>query len=63
VTGAKSRVVLTGTGQWLMSMLPDDPESTILNKLKKPRPEDTDNPDVAPPDQHSELDRLEARFL
>jgi membrane protein required for colicin V production len=63
VTGAKSRVVLAGTGQWLMSMLPDDPESTILNKLKKPHPEDTDNPDVAPPDQHSELDRLEAQFL
>jgi hypothetical protein len=40
-------------------MLPDDPESTILNKLKKPHPEDTDNPDAAPPDQHSELDRLE----
>src|SRR3984957_20661091 len=25
VKSAKSRVVLTGTGQWLMSMLPDDP--------------------------------------
>jgi membrane protein required for colicin V production len=61
VTGAKSRVVLAGTGQWLMSMLPDDPESTILNKLKKPHPEDTDNPDAAPPDQHSALDRLETR--
>ena len=46
---AKSRVVLTGTGQWLMSMLPEDPETTILKKLKKPRPEDTETPD-----QHSE---------
>jgi membrane protein required for colicin V production len=52
VKNAKSRVVLAGTGQWLISLLPDDPESTILNKLKKPHPEDTDNPG-APPDQHS----------
>jgi membrane protein required for colicin V production len=29
VTGAKSRVVLQGTGEWLMSLLPDDPENTI----------------------------------
>jgi len=29
VKSAKSRVVLAGTGQWLMSMLPEDPESTI----------------------------------
>ncbi len=57
VKSAKSRVVLAGTGQWLMSMLPDDPESTILNKLKKPHPEDTDTPGAAP-DQHSELDGL-----
>ncbi len=54
VKGAKSRVVLAGTGQWLLSMLPDDPESTILNKFKRPHPEDTDTPDAAP-DQHSEL--------
>jgi membrane protein required for colicin V production len=56
VKGAKSRVVLAGTGQWLMSMLPEDPESTILKKLKRPRPEDTDTSD-SPPDQHSGLDR------
>ena len=31
-----------------MSMLPDDPESTILKKLKRPRPEDVDTPDTAP---------------
>jgi len=54
VKSAKSRVVLTGTGQWLMSMLPEDPESTILKRLKRPRPEETDTPD-SPPDQHSEL--------
>jgi membrane protein required for colicin V production len=45
-------MVLASTGQWLMSMLPDDPESTILNKLKKPHPDDTDTPG-ATPDQHS----------
>src|SRR6202162_2405629 len=55
VKSAKSRVVLAGTGQWLMSMLPDDPESTILNKLKKPHPEDTDNPDTPPAGQRGEL--------
>jgi membrane protein required for colicin V production len=37
VRSAKSRVVLQGTGDWLMSMLPDDPESTILKRLKKPK--------------------------
>jgi membrane protein required for colicin V production len=58
VKSAKSRVVLASTGQWLMSMLPDDPESTILNKLKHSHPEDTDNPGTGS-DQHSELDRLE----
>src|SRR4029077_21249882 len=39
VRSAKSRVVLQGTGDWLMSMLPDDPESTILKRLKKSKPE------------------------
>ncbi|HUC50261.1 MAG TPA: CvpA family protein [Xanthobacteraceae bacterium] len=52
VKSAKSRVVLAGAGQWLMSMLPDDPESTILNKLKKQHPGDNDAPG-ATPDQHS----------
>jgi membrane protein required for colicin V production len=56
VRNAKSRVVLTGTGQWLMSMLPEDPENTILKRLKKPRPEDTETPENAP-DQHSGLDK------
>ena len=64
VRSAKSRVVLAGTGQWLMSMLPDDPESTILKKLKKPRPEDTDNPDAPPPaDQHGELGNPADKFV
>jgi len=53
VRDAKSRVVLQGTGQWLMSMLPDDPESTILKRLKRPKgggPE----PQDAPQGQRSE---------
>jgi membrane protein required for colicin V production len=54
VRSAKSKVVLQNTGQWLMSMLPDDPESTILKRLKRPKPEDQDAPD-GNPDQRSEL--------
>src|SRR6202167_5501280 len=54
VKSAKSRVVLAGTGQWLMSMLPEDPESTILKRLKRPKPEDTETPDSAA-EQHGEL--------
>ena len=54
VKSAKSRVVLAGTGQWLISMLPEDPESTILKRLKRPKPEDTETPNNAS-DQHSEL--------
>jgi membrane protein required for colicin V production len=40
VRGAKSRVVLQGTGDWLLSLLPDDPENTILKRFKKTKPED-----------------------
>ncbi len=54
VRGAKSKVVLQSTGQWLMSMLPDDPESTILKRLKKPKPDDQDTPDDKP-DRRSQL--------
>jgi membrane protein required for colicin V production len=45
VKNAKSRVVLQGTGQWLISMLPDDPESTILKRFKRQRPEDSETPE------------------
>jgi membrane protein required for colicin V production len=50
VTGAKSRVVLQGTGDWLMALLPDDPENTILKRFKKNKPEDeqTDADPAAP---------------
>lgn len=53
VTGAKSRVVLASTGDWLKSMLPDDPESTILKRLKKPGGDEADSP-AATPGQRSD---------
>jgi membrane protein required for colicin V production len=47
VTAAKSLTVLNSTGVWLQSLLPDDPENTILNKLKKNKPEE-EQPDAEP---------------
>jgi membrane protein required for colicin V production len=56
VTRAKSKVVLTSTADWLKAQLPDNVETTILNKIKPKRPGDTDNPDAPPADQqHGEL--------
>jgi membrane protein required for colicin V production len=52
VANAKSKVVLQSTGDWLMSMLPDDPESTILKRLKRPKPEDGE-PQEATPERSS----------
>ena len=40
VTAAKSRVVLDSTGNWLMGLLPDDPENTILKRFKKNKPDE-----------------------
>jgi membrane protein required for colicin V production len=57
VRDAKSRVVLQGTGQWLMSMLPDDPESTILKRLK--RRKDDQEPQEPPREQRSDDRRAE----
>jgi membrane protein required for colicin V production len=54
VTDAKSKVVLQGTGDWLKSLLPDDPESTILRRLKRPRG-DEEAPAETPPGQKSDL--------
>src|SRR6478609_4939388 len=62
VRAAKSKVVLTGTGQWLMSMLPEDPENTILKRLKKPKPDDTETPEN-PPDRHSQLEQRDRQEL
>jgi membrane protein required for colicin V production len=42
VRTAKSLSVLQSTGNWLMSMLPDDPETTILKRLKRDKDEQTE---------------------
>lgn len=46
VRGAKSLSVLQSTGNWLISLLPDDPENTILKKFKRPKGEE--EPEAAP---------------
>jgi len=51
VRSAKSKVVLQSTGRWLESLLPEDPEKTILQKFKRPKPDEQDQPD---PNQRSE---------
>ena len=56
VTNAKSKVVLQSTGDWLMSMLPDDPESTILKRLKRPKVDDGEPQDSAPAGRRGSLD-------
>src|SRR5580692_5719908 len=49
VMHAKSKVVLSSAGDWLKAQLPENAESTILNKLKSKKPGDTDSPDNPPP--------------
>jgi membrane protein required for colicin V production len=51
ITNAKSKVVLQSTGDWLMSMLPDDPESTILKRLKRPKIDEGEPQDPAAADR------------
>ena len=53
VTAAKSLTLLNSTGVWLQSLLPDDPENTILNKHKKNKPEE-EQPDAEPASPGSE---------
>jgi membrane protein required for colicin V production len=53
VKNARSRPILQGTGDWLKSLLPDDPENAILQRLRKPRGDETTpppdtNPNPAP---------------
>jgi membrane protein required for colicin V production len=47
VRSAKSLSVLQSTGAWLQSLLPDDPENTILKRFRKNKPED-DQTNAAP---------------
>lgn len=50
VKNARSRPILQSTGDWLKSVLPDDPENAILQRFKKSRGEDeAPPPDVTPP--------------
>lgn len=48
VLNAKSRPVLQNTGNWLVSLLPDDPENTILKRLKRSPGEEGDAIPAAP---------------
>jgi membrane protein required for colicin V production len=45
VRHARSRIVLQNTGDWLKSLLPEDPENTILKRLKKKPGEEQDAPE------------------
>ncbi len=55
VKNARSRPILQSTGDWLKSVLPDDPENAILQRLRKPRgdeqqvPPPNTNPAPTPP--------------
>ena len=55
VGNAKSRVVLKGTGDWMISLLPEDPENTILKRLKKPKGDEDQN--GGGPDQRTDTPR------
>ena len=48
VQNAKSKVVLQSTGQWLISLLPEDPENTILKRLRPKKQEEQEPPDANP---------------
>ena len=63
VKNARSRPVLQGTGDWLLSLLPDDPETAILKRLRRPKDGDDSAPPDAPPGpgQRSELGSAPAR--
>jgi membrane protein required for colicin V production len=52
VGNAKSRVVLKGTGDWMISLLPEDPESTILKRLKRPKGDEGE--DSGAPEQRTD---------
>src|SRR5947208_16132711 len=49
VRSAKSLSVLQSSGAWLQSLLPDDPENTILKRFKKNKPDDEQTDAEQPP--------------
>jgi membrane protein required for colicin V production len=53
VNNARSRVVLQATGDWLLSILPDDPETAILRRLRKRDGDEPLEPGLPPPLQQS----------
>jgi membrane protein required for colicin V production len=50
VTEAKSRPLLESIGNWLQGLLPDDPENSILNRLRGEGAPETGAPAPAQPD-------------
>jgi membrane protein required for colicin V production len=54
VMRAKSKIVLSNAGDWLKQQLPENAESTILKKLRPPKPGE-EGPEGAP-EQHGSLD-------
>jgi membrane protein required for colicin V production len=48
VVHARSKAVLQATGDWLLSILPDDPEMAILRRLRSPRDAEPAAPQLRP---------------
>jgi|ERR1041385_3493909 membrane protein required for colicin V production len=61
VKNAKSLIVLKKTGDTLISMLPEDPENTILRKFKRNKPEEQEQQD-SPTGGRSSLGPPAGRF-
>ena len=57
VNGAKSKVVLSGTGAWLKAQLPEDLDKTI-SKFRRPKPGEEQEP---PPDTGPERTEIAPR--
>ncbi|WP_011580324.1 MULTISPECIES: CvpA family protein [Chelativorans] len=51
ITEAKSRPLLEGVGSWLQSLLPEDPETTIFDRLSPNAPEADPAPNTGSPQQ------------
>ncbi len=55
VMHAKSKVVLSSTGDWLKAQLPENAETTILNKLKPQKPGEGGTTEAPPADQRGDI--------
>lgn len=49
INSARSKPVLQGTGDWLLSILPDDPETAILKRLRRREGDEPADPTMPPP--------------